>query len=131
VCKGWKILPQICYDLRFPVWSRQIEKEYFDLIIYTANWPEARSFAWKSLLPARAIENQSYVTGCNRIGTDGTGKMYAGDSVVLDYKGRILSEAGAFVESVTIATLEYQKLHEFRDQFRFLDDADSFSITNL
>ena len=101
------------------------------MIIYTANWPEARSFAWKSLLPARAIENQSYVTGCNRIGTDGTGKMYAGDSVVLDYKGRILSEAGAFVESVTIATLEYQKLHEFRDQFRFLDDADSFSITNL
>lgn len=128
--KGWNVLPQVCYDLRFPVWSRQTSERY-DLIIYTANWPEVRSFAWKSLLPARAIENQAFVAGCNRVGTDGTGKLYAGDSVILDYKGRVLSAARSFSECTTAATLRHQDLLEYREQFRFLDDADSFTVNNL
>src|SRR3972149_5147564 len=88
--KEWKIFPLICYDLRFPVWSRNVNNEY-DLLVYIANWPEKRREHWLKLLFARAIENQSYVIGVNRIGKDGRGVGYSGDSIVIDPKGEIIS----------------------------------------
>ena len=85
--KGWKILPLVCYDLRFPVWSRRTQKENYDLLIYVANWPERRVLAWKQLLIARAIENQCYVVGVNRTGNDGNEIYHSGDSAIIDFKG--------------------------------------------
>ncbi len=95
--KGWKINLQICYDLRFPVWSRQgsaggnnYERPEYDLLVYVANWPETRKLAWKTLLQARAIENQCYVVGVNRVGKDGNDIYYCGDSMIIDPLGEIL-----------------------------------------
>jgi len=124
--KGWKIAPFICYDLRFPVWSRNTENKY-DLAIYVANWPSARAHAWKSLLPARAIENIAYIAGVNRIGTDGLQLDYAGDSVLLDFKGVPLAELKS-EEKIETVTLSKQALLDFRESFPAYLDADGFDL---
>ena len=125
--KGWKICPLVCYDLRFPVWSRNVKNEY-DLLIYIANWPERRSHAWKSLLVARAIENLSYVAGLNRVGKDGNDISYSGDSVVINYKGETLNESKANEENVETISLSHNELTEFRNSFPAFMDADVFTI---
>ena len=131
--KGWKICPLICYDLRFPVWSRnQWTKNYeasYDLLLYVANWPEVRSYPWKQLLIARAIENQAYVCGVNRIGKDGNGIAHSGDSMLLNPRGEIISTTKAHLESVETITLSADYLNEFRKQFPVGNDADEFRIS--
>jgi predicted amidohydrolase len=123
--KGWRIRPLICYDLRFPVWSRA--EQDTDLLIYTANWPGARRQHWNRLLPARAIENLCYVAAVNRIGDDGKGLAYTGDSQVLDYQGEgLLSVAAA--DGVFHATLSATDLHAYRTRFPAHLDADDFDI---
>ena len=124
--KGWHICPMICYDLRFPVWSRNINNEY-DLLLYVANWPEKRSTAWKSLLQARAIENIAYVAGVNRIGEDDNGHSYSGDSSIISYKGNILFTA-ADQECTQTLTLNYDELQKFRQSFPTYLDADLFTL---
>lgn len=122
---GWKICPLICYDLRFPVWARNNDE--YGLLIYIANWPNTRMFAWNSLLPARAIENQSYVVGVNRIGSDGNKLKYSGGSVVYDYQGQkcLDLEGKAAVETII---LEKDDLLNFRIKFPFLMDMDKFLL---
>jgi omega-amidase len=152
--KGWKISPLICYDLRFPVWSRQkIEDrrektedglsitestnpqstlrnpQYeYDVLIYIANWPERRAHPWKTLLLARAIENQSYVIGVNRVGTDGNNFAHSGDSAVINAKGEIISNSKPFEENVETITLCFDELENFRKSFPAILDADDFQI---
>lgn len=124
--KGWRILLNICYDLRFPVWSRN--QNDYDLMIYVANWPERRNTAWKSLLQARAIENQAYCIGINRIGDDGNGIYHSGDSSIIEYDGAIKLQV-ADKERLLFHTLSKENLDTFRAQFPFHMDADQFSIT--
>lgn len=124
--KGWKILPLICYDLRFPVWSRNVNNS-FDLLLYVANWPAPRRHAWNTLLKARAIENLCYVAGLNRIGEDGKGLQYSGDSAIIDFKGEELYSFGEKEQHQTL-TLSHTALKEFRDKFPAYLDADGFSI---
>ena len=126
--KGWNIYPLICYDLRFPVWSRRNKSLDYDLLLYVANWPERRSKAWNQLLIARAIENQSYVIGVNRTGEDGTKTTYAGQSVALDYTGEMLSSFRPYEEKTETIILKKDELVEFRKQFAFGDDGDDFEI---
>jgi len=123
--KGWRICPLICYDLRFPVWSRGVNA--FDLLIYVANWPAARRGAWQALLPARAVENQCYVAGVNRVGTDGKGIAYAGDSCLYDYLGEALHSLGSGPGQST-ATLGAEDLQRYREKFPAYLDADPFRI---
>ena len=153
---GWKVNPLICYDLRFPVWSRQqlqepfalqdppgssasdqpvplpgnppgtLEPEY-DLLVYVANWPERRSHAWKTLLQARAIENQAYVVGVNRVGNDGNNIYHSGDSMIVDPLGEVLYHAPK-EESIFTCTLQPEKLEEVRTRFPFWRDSDQFTI---
>lgn len=130
--KGWKICPLICYDLRFPVWSKNnYSKENvsydYDLLIYVANWPKPRVAAWNTLLKARAIENQSFVAGLNRIGIDDLGHQYSGHSGVYDFLGDSLA-FGEDQENVLSATLNKKELDEFRTRYAFLNDADKFEI---
>jgi omega-amidase len=133
--KGWRVNLQVCYDLRFPVWSRQTqhinaeaaELEY-DLLIYVANWPERRRHAWKSLLIARAIENQSYVVGVNRVGNDGNQIYHSGDSMVIDPLGETMYHK-QHEEEVYSITIQKDKLEEVRTKFPFWKDADRFIIT--
>lgn len=127
-CKGWKVCPLICYDLRFPVWSRNTQENTYDLLIYVANWPEVRSFPWKHLLIARAIENQCYVAGVNRIGADGNGIAHSGDTAVLNPRGEAISQTKAHEDRLETLTLSYQALSDFRNAFPVLKDADSFRI---
>ncbi len=129
---GWEIFPQICYDLRFPVWSknRYIEGEYeFDLMIYVANWPEIRSYAWKQLLVARAIENQAFVVGVNRVGKDGNQIPHSGDSIVLDFKGQTLASANPHEEEMLTTQISYSEMKAFRDQFTVGLDWDAFEVS--
>jgi len=123
--KGWKICPLICYDLRFPVWSRNVEN--YDLLIYMANWPNKRSNAWKALLTARAIENQAYTIGVNRIGNDGMGANYSGDTRVVDYLGHQIYQA-SFTEDVFTTSLSYENQQMLRGKLNFLADRDHFKI---
>lgn len=123
--KGWRVCPLICYDLRFPVWSRNTVD--FDLLVYIANFPARRAHAWKSLLMARAIENQCYTIGVNRIGTDGNGHDYSGDSCVMDFEGQYLAMATPG-EYVATLTLEASPMVEFRKRFPFLSDRDDFLL---
>lgn len=125
----WKICPLICYDLRFPVWSRRKAKENFDLLIYVANWPSPRAAAWEKLLYARAIENQSYVLGLNRIGEDAKGNTYIGKSMAIDPKGEAIwqSENKSMYGTVE---LNYEAMTEFREKFPVILDADEFDIKN-
>jgi len=126
--KGWLIYPLICYDLRFPVFSRRNKSMEYDLLIYVANWPERRNRAWNQLLIARAIENQCYVAGLNRVGEDGNKISYAGDSAVIDYKGDLLSEFQPYREMTNTITLKKQELLDFRAQYPFGNDGDDFAI---
>lgn len=121
--KGFKIFLQVCYDLRFPVFSRNIER--YDLALYVANWPEPRVDAWKSLLKARSIENQAFVFGVNRIGKDGYHLNYIESSDCYFPDGKIISEK---IGNIVYAELHKEELDQFREKFRFLDDADSFEI---
>lgn len=142
--KGWKINLQICYDLRFPVWARNkitpIEKPAgeeihsahdtrpeFDVLIYVANWPERRSHAWKTLLCARAIENQCYVIGVNRIGIDGNNISHSGNSLVIDPLGEVLYHM-ADEEDIFTITLQKEWLNDVRNKFPFWKDADDFNL---
>lgn len=125
--KGWNICLQVCYDLRFPVWSRNVGNAY-DLLIYMANWPEPRKKVWKSLLQARAIENMSYVCGVNRVGVDGKGFRYRGDSMIYDPRGKKVADAGKREEITRTCTLRKSDLDEFRSKFPAWKDADSFTI---
>jgi len=121
--KGWKILPFVCYDLRFPVWMRNTEAG--DLYLLPANWPDTRISHWSALLRARAIENQVYLAGVNRIGTQPGGLRYNGGSAIIDYSGKTLSESFD-KEQVLYAELSKTKLNDFRDNFPFLKDRDAF-----
>ena len=131
--KGWRINPLVCYDLRFPVFARNrydVEREKqldFDLQLYVANWPSARAYPWKTLLRARAIENLCYVVGVNRVGTDGNGLHYSGDSAVIDFLGQPASEC-ADQEVVVTTTLQAAELAAHRERFPAMLDADAFSI---
>lgn len=141
---GWKVNLLVCYDLRFPVWSRQQMQipaldqsepptrtaeptPEFDLLIYVANWPERRSHAWKTLLQARAIENQVFTIGVNRVGNDGNNIYHSGDSMIIDPLGEVLYHAPK-EESIFTLTLQREKLDEVRSRFPFWKDADQFSI---
>ena len=141
--KGWKINLQICYDLRFPVWARNrkipIEKSMeeespispdarpeFDVLLYVANWPERRSHAWKTLLCARAIENQCYVIGVNRVGVDGNNVSHSGNSLVIDPLGEVLYHM-ADEEDIFTITLQKEWLNDVRKKFPFWKDADDFN----
>lgn len=119
---SWRIRPFICYDLRFPIWTRNIDNEY-DIALFVANWPAARAAHWSALLKARAIENQSYVIGVNRVGQDGNGHAYAGDSVALDPLGRALFQARDG-ETVHTVALDAAALETYRQQFPAWRDAD-------
>jgi predicted amidohydrolase len=125
--EGWRICPLICYDLRFPVWSRNYGDVY-DLLIYVANWPAARINAWSALLPARAIENRCYVAGVNRCGADGAGIVHCGRSQVIDYKGTVMATAAENTEDTLIAALSLDKLNTFRKKFPAGNDADAFTL---
>jgi predicted amidohydrolase len=125
--KGWRVCPLVCYDLRFPVWSRNWGD--YDVLLYVANWPQRRAHAWSTLLKARAIENLSYVVGVNRIGKDGNGATYAGDSVVLDFLGQPLSGEGGG-DRVETAVLDRESLQAYRDSFPAHLDADRYEIVD-
>ncbi len=144
--RGWRILPLVCYDLRFPVWSRNLND--YDLAIYVANWPAPRSLHWQALLTARAIENQpaprslhwqalltaraienqAYVAGCNRVGSDGNGCHYRGDSRVINPQGEIIATADAHQATRIDAELSMAVLREYRDKFPAWRDADEFRL---
>ncbi|WP_455497036.1 nitrilase family protein [Coprobacter sp.] len=127
IYKGWNICLSICYDLRFPVWLRNNGVRY-DLLLVPACWPQPRISAWDILLQARAIENQTYVCGVNRVGKDPTGLYYPGHSAVIDPKGKVLLSAPEGTESVATVTLSANELIKFRQKFPVLQDADSFTI---
>ena len=125
--KGWNICLMICFDLRFPVWSRNVDNAY-DLLIYVANWPTSRISSWNALLPARGIENLAYVCGVNRVGTDGMNNEHNGDSSVYDYKGKQLLRLENGEEHVAVVDLSKEKLDEFRKKFPVFCSADRFEI---
>jgi predicted amidohydrolase len=154
--KGWKICPLICYDLRFPVWSRNKQfkvqgskfkvdlqshykapnlepetlnlKPAFDCLIYVANWPEARKEPWSKLLEARAIENQVYVVGVNRVGVDGKQMIYSGNSAVIGPKGNVISNISEHQNCIQTIELNRQELEDFREKFPVGLDGDEFEI---
>lgn len=124
--RGWRILPQICYDLRFPVFSRN--RNDYDLALYVANWPAPRALHWQALLLARAIENQAYVAGCNRVGSDGNQHHYSGDSQIISPQGEILSAAEPHQRARLDAELSLDALKAYRERFPAWQDADRFSL---
>lgn len=124
--RGWKFCPLICYDLRFPVWSRNAEN--YDVLIYVANWPSPRHHHWKALLVARAVENQSYCIGVNRTGIDGSKLKYSGDSCMVSPKG--FAEFLGEKEGIQTFEISYSELHEYRKSFPFLADRDEFQLIN-
>lgn len=123
--RGWRVCPQVCYDLRFPVWCRN--RDDYDLLIFVANWPEPRTPAWTALLRARAIENQCYVIGVNRSGKDPRGLVYAGASAVYDPLGQTVLDLGD-AEGCGSAVIDLEKVKTVRRQLPFLQDADQFSL---
>lgn len=124
--KGWRFLPQVCYDLRFPAWSRN--RNDYDVALYAANWPAARQDVLLTLAKARALENNCYVAVSNRIGRDGLGVLHQGESRIIGYKGEVLATASQEAVSVT-ATLSYKALQEFRKKFPVWMDTDFFTIS--
>ena len=127
--RGWRILLQVCYDLRFPGFVRNHGPHPYDLALYVANWPEPRRDAWRTLLQARAIENQCFVVGVNRSGTDDNGHHYAGDSMIVDHAGQVLADAGGDGKPKALhATLEKEDMLAFRNKLPFLNDADRFGV---
>jgi len=128
--KGWKICPQICYDLRFPIWARNhwnSGNAAYDLLFYVASWPAARISAWDTLLPARAIENLSYAIGVNRVGIDGNQIAYTGHSAAYDFKGERLVDLGE-KDRIQVVTLSRSSLEEYRSKFPAWKDADNFTL---
>lgn len=123
--KGVRILLQVCYDLRFPVWSRN--RGDYDMALYVASWPETRTDAWRQLLKARAIENQCFVAGVNRIGTDPS-NSYCGGTMLIDPYGKVIAECADGMESVAVAEISMEELAAFRQKFPVLDDADDFEL---
>ena len=134
--RGWRICPLVCYDLRFPVFSRnRFDAERsgqldYDLALYVANWPAVRAHAWKTLLRARAIENLCYVAGLNRVGTDGNRIAYAGDSAIIDFLGEAVSEC-TDMEVVSTTTISGTRLQAHREHFPAMLDADRFQVSGL
>jgi omega-amidase len=125
--RGFNVCPLVCYDLRFPVFSRRRPQLDYDLLLYVANWPAPRADAWRQLLRARAIENQSYVVGVNRVGPDGHGVAYAGDSAAIDFLGHTLAEGGGDAALITVQ-LPYAPLAAYRERFPAHLDADRFTL---
>lgn len=125
--KGWRICPLICYDLRFPVWARN--NQNYDLLIYTANWPNKRVAAWDALLKARAIENMTYCIGVNRVGLDGNNHLYTGHSAAYDALGEKISKNHQEEEWLETLGLSKQALIEARERLQFLEDQDQFSLS--
>jgi len=123
--KNWRFNLNICYDLRFPVWARN--KGDYDVLVYVANWPAKRQYAWSTLLKARAIENQAFVLGCNRVGVDGNEHKYNGFSAIIDYAGNVLEEKDS-EEGILYQTLEKGAYLHFRESFPFHMDGDQFTI---
>lgn len=126
--KGFRICLQVCYDLRFPVWSRQQQPEGYDVLLYVANWPERRALPWKTLLQARAIENQCYCIGVNRVGEDGNAISHSGDSSVFSPLGELLWQGAGGHEAVQTVTVERAVLDEAREKFPFWKDGDAFVL---
>ncbi len=126
----WNIMPLVCYDLRFPVWSRNFkdQKPQYDVLVYVANWPEVRVYPWKQLLIARAIENQCYVIGLNRIGKDGNDYNYSGESLILNPRGEIINQPKANEECIETIVLDKNYLEDFRKLFPVGLDADDFEL---
>jgi len=124
--KGWKLCPLVCYDLRFPVWARNVED--YDVLIYVANWPKVRMTAWDALLKARAIENMCYCIGVNRVGLDGNNHEYSGHSVAYDVLGNRLDSIPQGKEAVEVVCLKKDELETYRSKLNFLSDRDSFSL---
>lgn len=131
---GWRICPLICYDLRFPAWSRNSAgsmvagfQQPYDILLYVANWPARRAHHWRTLLAARAVENQAFVVGANVVGQDGSGLEYVGDSAVFDFSGQAIVQISG-QESIGKAELSLENLREFRRQLPFLQDADVFQL---
>jgi len=121
--RGWRIAPLICYDLRFPEWARNgmtNDQANYDLLIYSANWPEVRRHPWRTLLQARAIENQAYVVGVNRVGDDDQRNYHSGDSLIIDPRGQVMQDGAGGQESILIETLDYSALQDFRAKFPVL-----------
>lgn len=125
--KGFNICLLICYDLRFPVWARNIDNQY-DLLIYVANWPASRARVWNTLLAARAIENVSYVCGVNRVGTDDEGLIYNGDSKIINFRGEEISTIAPHKEQTETIHLSKEALNKFREKFPVWMDADKFEL---
>jgi len=125
--KGFRFLPLICYDLRFPVWSRNCND--YDALLYVANWPQTRASVWKQLLPARAIENQCYAIAANRVGVDGMNLTYSGDSMVVDFKGNTIAQANSNAEQILSINLDLEALQNFKEKFPAYLDADKFNIS--
>jgi omega-amidase len=125
---GWRIMPQVCYDLRFPVFCRNTQRLNYDLLLFVANWPAARSQAWYDLLKARAIENLSFVIGVNRIGQDGNQIVYDGKSAAFDYKGLDISNIKPSEAILKTVTFNKKELNDFREKFPAWMDADNFSL---
>ena len=126
--KGWKICPAICYDLRFPIWLRNTNEEY-DMLLIVANWPERRSLHWRSLIPARAIENQAFVVAVNRVGHDGNEVYHSGDSMCIDPNGKVIYYKPNDEDLYTF-TINKNDVTEARSSFPFLKDGDSFTLTD-
>jgi omega-amidase len=124
--KGWRIKPIICYDLRFPVWIRS--RNDYDLLVCIANWPASRRNVFTILLKARAIENQCYVAGVNRVGNDGNGLQYLGDSMIIDPKGEIINSIEEGKVGIGFAELSLTELNQFREKFPVMPDADDFEL---
>lgn len=124
--RGWRILPQVCYDLRFPVFARN--QNDYDLALYVANWPAPRALHWQTLLQARAIENQAYIAGCNRVGTDGNRHGYSGDSRIFSPLGEVLAAGEPHQPAILEAELSLESLREYREKFPAWRDADAFSL---
>lgn len=124
--RGFRIIPFICYDLRFPVWSRN--RNDYDLAIYVSSWPEARINVWNTLLKARAIENQCFVAGSNRVGCDGNGICHNGMSQIINFRGELIAGALENEEGIVSADISMDELTTFRNKFNVLRDADDFSL---
>lgn len=125
--KGWKICPLICYDLRFPVWARNVEN--YDVLLYVANWPKPRIKAWNTLLKARAVENMSYCIGVNRVGLDANSHEYSGHSAAYDVLGEKLTNIQTSKEDTEVVTLTKSNIKTYRNKLRFLDDRDVFVLS--
>lgn len=125
--RGWRVCPLVCYDLRFPVWARNTEG--YDLLIYTANWPMMRSYAWRALLHARAIENQAYTVGVNHVGKDGKDILYCGDTMIIEPSGAEILYHKTDTEDVHTETLSWEHLQKIRKKLPFLADKDTFEIS--